>query len=174
MRAARQQGLDWCSCLKRVPLLRDLHAVLEKYPDDGGVQLTGRCLHRLWEGAEERAGEGGAAGGGWRRAMRALCQRQARQLVLPFHEQEGPLRLIAKRVLDFLEELFVFVEHPEVPSDNNGAERSIRPAVIARKVRGGTRTGRGSETYAALLTLFETWKLRGLNPFEQCLALLRT
>ena len=34
---------------------------------------------------------------------------------------------------------FVFVEDPRVPSDNNGAERSLRPAVIARKVCGGTK-----------------------------------
>jgi hypothetical protein len=156
-----------------VHLLRDLHQVTEKHPQDAVVQQFARCLHRLWEWACERAAEGGEAGQGWRQEVAAVCRRQARSLALPYHGRAGPLRLLAKRLLDYLEELFVFVEHPGVPSDNNGAERSIRPAVIARKVRGGTRSERGSETYAALLRLFETWKLRGLNPYAECLALLR-
>ena len=43
-------------------------------------------------------------------------------------------------------ELFVFVAHPQVPPDNNAAERSVRPVVISRKISGGTRSERGTET----------------------------
>ena len=37
-------------------------------------------------------------------------------------------------------ELFVFVAHPEVPPDNNAAERSLRHLVVSRKISGGTRS----------------------------------
>ena len=55
-------------------------------------------------------------------------------------------RVLAQRIDRFLGELFTFVQYPGVPSENNAAERAIRPAVIARKVSGGTRSSRGSDT----------------------------
>ena len=39
-----------------------------------------------------------------------------------------------------VKELFVFMAEPEVPPDNNAAERSLRPLVISRKISGGTRS----------------------------------
>jgi len=55
-----------------------------------------------------------------------------------------------------------------VPSDNNAAERAIRPQVVARKISGGTRSPQGSATKATLATIFATWQLQGLNPFLAC------
>ncbi len=68
--------------------------------------------------------------------------------------------------------LFVFVAVPGVPAHNNLAERSVRPLVIARKISGGTRSSKGSETRMGLASLFGTWMARQLNPFHQCLAVL--
>jgi transposase len=83
-----------------------------------------------------------------------------------------PQRVLCERVERFLPELFVFVADPRVPSDNNAAERAIRPVVISRKISGGTRSEEGSKTKAALATLFGTWTAQGLNPFTSCLTLL--
>ena len=41
----------------------------------------------------------------------------------------------------------VFVAEPDVPADNNPAERSRRHLVISRKVSGGTRSERGTGTW---------------------------
>ena len=56
--------------------------------------------------------------------------------------------------------LFRFVVDPEVESTNNRAERALRPAVIYRKVTGGSRSDRGAEAYATLSSIFYTQKLR--------------
>ena len=40
----------------------------------------------------------------------------------------------------FIKELFVFVAEPDVPSENNAAERSLRHLVTTRKISGGTRS----------------------------------
>ena len=40
-----------------------------------------------------------------------------------------------------MKELFVFVAEPDVPSDNNPAERSLRHVVISRKISGGHPVG---------------------------------
>ena len=36
--------------------------------------------------------------------------------------------------------LFTFLEHPEVPPDNNGSERNLRPTATYRKITGGFRS----------------------------------
>ena len=50
---------------------------------------------------------------------------------------------------------------PEAPPDNNAAERSLRPAVISRKISGGTRSVRGTDTK---MTLASTLSL----PADKC------
>ena len=61
---------------------------------------------------------------------------------------------------------------PDVPSDNNPAERSLRHLVISRKVSGGTRSERGTESKMTLASVFGTWRARGLNPLAACRQLL--
>ena len=84
------------------------------------------------------------------------------------------MQTLCKRIECFLPELFVFVAIPGVPAHNNLAERSIRRLVIARKVSGGSRSPKGSQTRVGLASLFATWTARSLNPFQQCLAVLAT
>ena len=45
---------------------------------------------------------------------------------------------------------------PDVPSDNNPAERSLRHVVISRKISGGTRSERGTESKMTLASIFGT------------------
>jgi hypothetical protein len=87
-------------------------------------------------------------------------------------KRDVPQRILAERIGKFLPELFVFVECPEVPSENNAAERAIRPAVTARKISGGRRSAKGSETRMALMSLFGTWHLRGEDAMESCRRML--
>jgi hypothetical protein len=79
---------------------------------------------------------------------------------------------LAKRVLRHEDELFQFVLIEGLSADNNLAERSIRPLVVLRKISGGSRSAEGTKTRMGLVSLFETWQARNLNPFEECLALL--
>ena len=87
---------------------------------------------------------------------------------------EEQLKQVLAQVQELQEqpELFVFVAIPGVPAHNNLAERSIRPLVVARKISGGTRSPKGSQTHIGLASLFGTWMAQHLNPFHQCLATL--
>lgn len=107
-----------------------------------------------------------------RRACRMLFEEEISRLAEPCAGSEAPQAVLAKRFMDHLEELFMFVEYPEVPSENNGAERALRPAVITRKVSGGTRSEKGSETKMTLMSLFGTWHVRGLDMLDSCRQLL--
>ena len=61
---------------------------------------------------------------------------------------------------------------PDVPADNNAAEPSLRHLVISRKVSGGTRSERGTESKMTLASVFGTWRAQGLNPLVACRQLL--
>ena len=56
--------------------------------------------------------------------------------------------------------LFTFLDYPGVEANNNRAERSLRPAVIARKLSCGNKTERGKRTWEVLASLAATWSQR--------------
>jgi transposase len=87
-------------------------------------------------------------------------------------DKTHPCWALAKRVLRHEDELFQFVLVPGLDATNNLAERSVRPLVVVRKISGGSRSAKGSKVRMALASLFETWKARHLNPFNECLQLL--
>jgi hypothetical protein len=108
-----------------------------------------------------------------RTRARRYFEAQATKLAQPYaKDPQAPQRTLAQRILKHLHELFVFVSDPEVPGDNNLAERSLRPAVIARKISGGTRSPKGSETKMKLMSLFGTWQVRGKPLHATCQQLL--
>jgi transposase len=59
-----------------------------------------------------------------------------------------------------------FLEDPDLPIDNNVAERQLRSPVIGRKTWIGTHSDRGVETTEILFTLMQTCKLLKVNPRE--------
>jgi transposase len=59
-----------------------------------------------------------------------------------------------------------FINNPDVPIDNNPAERVLRNPVIGRKTWYGTHSPRGAETAATLFSLVESCKLNKVNPRE--------
>jgi len=59
--------------------------------------------------------------------------------------------------------LSVFVEHPEVPMDNNNGERSIRNPITGRKNFYGSGSLWSSQLAAMMFSIFQTLALGGLN-----------
>ena len=64
------------------------------------------------------------------------------------------------------ENLFKFVDNPEIDSTNNRAERGLRHAVVIRKISNGSRSKDGAETTANLLSVLQTAKLQSNNPIN--------
>ena len=104
--------------------------------------------------------------------QREIFERALLEVARPYFKSDKPQRILAERIEKFLPELFVFVEDPRVPSENNAAERAVRPFVIAGKVSGGTRSAKGSDTKAVLMSLFGTWLLRGQDTMQICRQML--
>ena len=95
------------------------------------------------------------------------------RLGLAYAQNKGhACQALAKRLLRHQDELFQFLLIEGLSPNNNLAERSIRPLVVARKISGGSRSQLGTATRMALHSLFETWHARGLNTLQACLQLL--
>jgi len=78
--------------------------------------------------------------------------------------KDAHCRRLAKRLRTHEHSLFTFLLHPgEVEPDNNRAERAIRPAVVIRKMSGGSRTPAGANATADLMSLARTCALNGRN-----------
>jgi len=60
-------------------------------------------------------------------------------------------------------ELLLVLDFPEVPLDNNDAERALREYVIKRKISNGTRTDDGTEAWEVMLSLLDTCRKNGVN-----------
>ena len=154
-----------------VHLGRDLAELSEKNSDipevSRWVDAVMDVYYRAKETATKQLAERERIGlrRGFEDELRGLCKPY---LGVP----SAPQRVLAERMERFLGELFTFVEYPDVPSENNAAERAIRPAVVARKISGGTRSARGSNTASVLRSLFETWALQGRNTIDACREML--
>ena len=81
---------------------------------------------------------------------------------------------LGHRISKYRDQLFTFLDTPGVPSDNNHAERQIRPAVIIRKNSLCNRSEEGAATQAILMSVYRTLKLRGLDSTQTIAAALRT
>jgi transposase len=150
-------------------LLRALHELKKARSDNVGLQVWASRVYRVYARAKRfhhpREAERARAKRRFERRLLALCK--------PFAaDEQAPQRRLCARIERHLQELFVFVLEPQVPADNNTAERSLRPLVTSRKISGGTRTPAGTSARMTLASLFGTWVARGMDPYVSCRELL--
>lgn len=163
-----------------VHLVRDIRELQELYPKHQALNHWAKSVIDLYQRAKDYPGPDKDKYPHPRaqRQQRWHDQAQFRNKLLnicqPYLTQNTPMTNLCKRIDKYSDELFLFIARPQTPSDNNSAERSLRHSVIARKISGGTRSQKGSETKFILASLFGTWKLQNKNPFQECLNLLKT
>ena len=62
---------------------------------------------------------------------------------------------------------FTALYYEGVPLHNNHAERELRPIVLLRKIIGCYRNEKGKRWIDIVVSVLHTWRLRGLNLFQQ-------
>ncbi|RCJ14468.1 transposase [Nostoc sp. ATCC 43529] len=73
---------------------------------------------------------------------------------------------LLRSLRDKAHQWWYFLDHPEVPPDNNQAERSLRLAVTKRKVSGGSRSMERFQHTANLLTVVQTCRRQGRSVID--------
>jgi len=143
-------------------LLRDLQDLQKEFPDSDEVRQFVAELAPLLGAAM-----------GLRREVRDLraYRRRARRLMARIrsaigHSARHPgvqsYQDIFRRHPD---NLYHWVKNPEVPPDNNYAERSLRQTVIARKMSYGSQSQRGARTREILMSVVGTIAMRNDDPW---------
>lgn len=159
-----------------VHFLRDIHELKENYRKHPPLNKWAKRIREIYEKAKAYKGPDLNLPIRSQTQERIDKQREFEQelkrICMPYVKTDTPMSTLCARAVTFLQELFVFIRFPNVNSDNNPAERIIRHTVVARKISGGTKTSKGSETKSIITSLFDTWQLQNLNPLQQCRLLL--
>lgn len=154
-----------------VHLLRELKSVDHYHRPQGDWKIFARRLRRLIrDGIRSRTRRWSARK---RAAYRQRLEERLQTLIHRGWENRHARRLV-KRLRRHATELFPFVEHPEVPFDNNHAERAIRPAVILRKNSYANGSEHGGDVQAVLMSVYRTLKQRGHHPLQTIVDAVRT
>ena len=155
-------GYNKISCRKQkcwTHLLRELHVLKEKHPDDREVQYFKIRLQRFFERAN-RLKENFLAGQDVDSQIKRLETNTLVFLTKTYSHKK--LNTLVKRMTKYYFELFTFIKSA-VPATNNPAEREIRPAVLMRKTSYCNRSEIGKQTQAILMSLIATSKKKNRN-----------
>ena len=154
-------------------LLRDVHDLRVAHLDDVAVAAWAAGVQDVYERAVRWKAAHTEADTAERQAMAQRFAQELTTVAAPYcGVATAAQRVLSERIAKHLHELFVFVIEPDVPPDNNAAERCLRHLVTSRKISGGTRSAAGSATKMTLASLFGTWRQQDSNSFTACRALL--
>jgi len=101
---------------------------------------------------------------------RLECALDAIMALAPTHRDGQRLR---KRYGKHRSHLFTFLDHPEVPADNNSSERELRPTATYRKVTGGFRSTWGADLFAGVRSVIGTAARHGVGAYQAIQQTLR-
>jgi transposase len=76
---------------------------------------------------------------------------------------QHPATNLLLRLRDYREAVLAFIRYPQVPFDNNLAERDLRMMKVKQKISGGFRTWAGAEAFAAIRSYLSTARKHGLS-----------
>jgi transposase len=77
------------------------------------------------------------------------------------------LRKFAVTIKNGKEHFFTRILYPFVESTNNRAERALREPIVQRKIIGTLRNEKGIRITEVLLSVLMTWRMQGLNTYNE-------
>lgn len=79
---------------------------------------------------------------------------------------QHPVTNLLIRLRDHRDAVLAFLHHPEVPFDNNLAERDLRMMKVKQKISGCFRTWQGAEVFVAVRTYLATARKQGMSMLQ--------
>ena len=100
------------------------------------------------------------------RVMFRIKDRVLRLAEMQTRGERSKSRTLAKRLVKHGDAIFRFLFDPGVEPTNNAAERSIRSAVIDRRITQGSRSLKGRQWNARIWTILDTCKKQGRSSWQ--------
>lgn len=156
-----------------VHLLRELKETSEKHPSFAALPFARRAKRLVQEMLLLKRQKAALETALYQAKVRKL-ERRVLELGREPPAGFGDLQAqrLAKRLRRHGPELTRFLWFDEVEGTNNAAERALRPAVVARKISGGSRSAQGAQATAILLSIFRTAQQQGCPLLETIKTLL--
>lgn len=86
-------------------------------------------------------------------------------------KQDYPVSFkLQKSFSRYREYIFTFLYHQEVPPDNNGSERAVRPIKVKQKISGQFKSL--AQSFCVLRSIVDTAIKNGLNPLQAVMAIV--
>lgn len=141
-------------------LTRELDALAE---DSEAAKVQADYFHRLYnkalEGKKKPPDERAAL-------IRQIDSRAELGFMITVLARTKGCRKFATKLSNARPYLFTGVKHPEIPLDNNHAERVLRKIVVHRKLMGCIRNEKGQRFIQNVMSAIQTWHLQGKNPYQ--------
>lgn len=139
-------------------LLREVQDLEKEFPQELEVQVFSSLLAPLLAAAMQLHARGLLA-----EAFRVQAGKLKEQIV--YWTENVANHPGVQRIQNIFREnsarLYHWAEDPQVPADNNFAERALRPLVIARKISFGSQSEKGARTREVLMSILHTLRKRG-------------
>jgi hypothetical protein len=142
-------------------LLRELAESAEKFPAFASGAFFGKSKRLIKQMLRLKKKCTDPSEPGYVRRVHRL-ERRLDQLATAHYDEANAKRL-ARRMQKHQKELTAFLWDKDLEGTNNAAERAIRPAVIARKISGGSRSKNGAAAWATVNSLLRTARQQGKN-----------
>ncbi len=152
-------------------LLRELRDVIQKRPTMASHPFFRQCKRLAQEALRLKKRRKRLSAGAYARQVKSI-ETRLRNLGAKSWDDADADRL-AGRIRKYGPRLTTFLHKPKVDGTNNAAERALRPAVVMRKITGGSRSESSAQAWAILATVMRTAQQQGLGTFETIQTLLR-
>ena len=152
-------------------LLRELHTLSDKLPAIYVSQHIRPWIHLFQDAIALGKEREQLSPRQFSRRRRDLDERLLAQLGR--FSKNADCERIANRIAKYHGELFTFLDEPDVPSDNNLAERDIRSVVAARSDGGVNRSAWGATAFGHIKSVLRTCQKNGRSFFDYGLELVQ-
>jgi transposase len=152
-------------------LLRELRDTVQKRPSLATHTFFRQCKRLAQESLRLKKRRKCMSASAYARQIRSI-ETRLRNLGAKSWGDPDADRLTA-RIRKYASRLTTFLHNPKVDGTNNAAERALRPAVVMRKITGGSRSESGAQAWAILASIMRTAEQQGLDVLETIRMLLR-
>lgn len=166
---------DGVDCLKQrcLPhLLRTLHQLREVAPARSVSYFIQPVMDLLQDAIELGKRRASMSARAFAAARQAIHDRLD-GLIFEKRPRQSDCLKIWRRLFKHCGELFTFLDHPEVPSDNSGCERDIRSVAATRSDGGVNRAAWSATSFARIKSVIRTCQKQRRGFLEYGLSLVR-
>lgn len=152
-------------------LLRELRDAVQKRPELEAHPFFKRCKSLVQEMLRLKKQRPRRSAAVYGRQVKSI-ETRLRKLGAASWDDADADRLAA-RLRKYQDRLTTFLHDRQVEGTNNAAERALRPAVVMRKITGGSRSESGAHAWAILASVMRTAQQQGRDVVETIKELLR-